>query len=509
MLLSESPRRQTVSKLVSWGHWFAFFNIVIALLISAIYVFATPFPKSLLGQVYLGLNWVGHISFITFLTFIILIIPMCYNLANVKMVKGLSSIFAALGLALLAFDALIYTRTGVHVSFTAKEIVVYATVQQTSQLSWQEGVFFVVLFCIWLSFQLLMANALWQRIERFSRKRIGQSVIAVFVACFVASHALHVWADARLYQPIIQQDDMFPLSYPATAKTTLSRYGLLNIENYENRKTIQEIYAVDAINYPKEPLYCPLNVDRPWLVLYATQTVSIEALPKHAVLPHYRTNESIQSQIKTIFYSLPSLYHDYLSNSNPVIFDVFSGFGVPTFVTLPSNSLPVSEHISALTLPNWLDKLALPERGFYFGTVDRKAFEIITTDIDLARFNWILVTPSDSDGLGYIHSNLTLNAGQTALNEDIIPTVLAGMNCPVSTQLYSNGQALTAPQRAWQVTTENDAVVLFANGFVSKVYSNGVVEVRQQRSMQLINQNLDTILFNRSMKHLNQFSDVK
>ena len=72
MLLSESPRRQTVSKLVSWGHWFAFFNIIIALLISSIYVFATPLPDSMLGQLYLGLNWLGHISFITFLAFILL-----------------------------------------------------------------------------------------------------------------------------------------------------------------------------------------------------------------------------------------------------------------------------------------------------------------------------------------------------------------------------------------------------------------------------------------------------
>ena len=340
MLLSDAPRRQTVSKLVSWGHWFAFFNIVIALLISAIYVFATPFPKSLLGQVYLGLNWVGHISFITFLTFIILIIPMCYNLANVKMVKGLSSIFAALGLALLAFDALIYTRTGVHVSFTAKEIVVDATVQQTSQLSWQEGVFFVVLFCIWLSFQLLMANALWQRIERFSRKRIGQSVIAVFVACFVASHALPVWADARLYQPIMQQDNMFPLSYPSTAKTTLSRYGMLDLAAYAQQKSVQFTYNIEKLDYPKEPLYCPIAQDKAWLVVYLTESIELDSqfAQNWSSAPYFRPMNNIETLVKTSLFSLPNLYHKYINDMTPVLIDVLSGYKLPITMYSPSNT---------------------------------------------------------------------------------------------------------------------------------------------------------------------------
>ena len=508
MLLSESPRRQTVSKLVSWGHWFAFFNIIIALLISSIYVFATPLPDSMLGQLYLGLNWLGHISFITFLAFILFIIPLCYNFSNIRVVKGISSVLAALGLALLAFDALIYTRTGVHVSFTAREIIVDEAVQQTSQLTWQEGVFFAVLFIIWLSFQLLMANALWQRIEKFSRKRIGQSVIGLFLACFIGSHAMHVWADAELYQPIIKQDDMFPLSYPATAKTTLSRYGLLDINSYETKKTVQFSYKVNQLNYPKEPVYCPLTQSKPWLVIYGTETLNTEFLPQHSRVPHYRTTESLEQQLTTLLYGLPSLYHQYLKNTDPVVLELFKGFSIPTTMVLPSNVIAIPENIDVVSQRTLVNTMQDSAQGFFFTVADADYFKNIVTSIDLNDFSWLIVSNSN-DKTGSIHSNLNLRDASIALNEDVIPTVLDAMGCTVAPVVYSNGQSLIHPTRKWHVTTQNDAVVLLTERTVTQVLSNGIVEITNRKNDKQLNEPLDNVLFKRAMKHLNQFSTVK
>jgi membrane-anchored protein YejM (alkaline phosphatase superfamily) len=507
MLLSESPRRQTVSKLVSWGHWFAFFNIIIALLISSIYVFATPLPDSMLGQLYLGLNWLGHISFITFLAFILFIIPLCYNFSNVRVVKGISSVLAALGLALLAFDALIYTRTGVHVSLTAREIIVDEAVQQTSQLSWQEGVFFTVLFIIWLSFQLLIANALWQRIEKFSRKRIGQSVIGLFTACFIGSHALHVWADAELYQPIIKQDDMFPLSYPATAKTTLSRYGLLDLNSYETKKTVQFSYEVNQLNYPKEPVYCPLTNTKPWLVIFGTERLNTDFLPLHSSIPNFQTTESLEEQITTLLYGLPSLYHQYLNNTDPVVLELLRGFSIPTTMVLPSNVITIPENIDVVSQQVLLNTLQNSAQGFFFTVADADDYESIVTSIDLNNFSWLIVNNSN-EGASSIHSNLKL-ISTIALNEDVIPTVLDAMGCTVDPTVYSNGQSLVKPTRKWHVTTQNDAVVLLTEHTVTQVLNNGMVEITNRQNKQPLNEPLDNVLFIRAMKHLNQFSTVK
>ena len=80
-----------------------------------------------------------------------------------------------------------------------------------------------------------------------------------------ASHAMHVWADANLYQPIVQQDNMFPLSYPATAKTLMARYSLLDIENYQQRKALQFNKTMKGIIYPAEPVYCSVDSTKKFL----------------------------------------------------------------------------------------------------------------------------------------------------------------------------------------------------------------------------------------------------
>ena len=66
MILAESPRRQRVTKLVNWGHWFALANIIIAIVIASIFVFSSPMPGTGVGTLYLLANWFGHIGFMTF-----------------------------------------------------------------------------------------------------------------------------------------------------------------------------------------------------------------------------------------------------------------------------------------------------------------------------------------------------------------------------------------------------------------------------------------------------------
>lgn len=44
--------REETSRKISWGHWFAFFNIIIAILIGSRYAFLIDWPDTLLGKIY-------------------------------------------------------------------------------------------------------------------------------------------------------------------------------------------------------------------------------------------------------------------------------------------------------------------------------------------------------------------------------------------------------------------------------------------------------------------------
>ncbi|MEI8647598.1 DUF3413 domain-containing protein [Paraglaciecola sp. Hal342] len=131
------------------------------------------------------------------------------------------------------------------------------------------GILFLI-FLFWLSAQLVLANALWKRVARLQKRKLALPISSFFVVCFVSSHAMHIWADANLYHPIVQQDDLFPLSYPATAKTLMSRYDLLDRDNYEQRLELQFDDRVSQINYPLSPLYCSVSGQKKVLMLVNT-----------------------------------------------------------------------------------------------------------------------------------------------------------------------------------------------------------------------------------------------
>ena len=197
MILAETPRRKLVTKLVSWGHWFALINIIVAIIIASVFVYSSPLPDTLLGTIYLFSNWFSHIGFLTFFGFVIFILPLCYIIPNARVVKAFSSSIAALGLALLAFDALLYNKYGLHLSMSSAELIRSEATTVIAEFGWQQWGFLLLLFMVWLSFQLIIANALWQRIERVQKYKLAMPISSFFVLCFVSSHAVHVWADAN------------------------------------------------------------------------------------------------------------------------------------------------------------------------------------------------------------------------------------------------------------------------------------------------------------------------
>ena len=68
--------RENVSRLISWGHWFLFFNILLGMLIAIRFIIATPWPTTGLGQFYLLVSWIGHFGFIGFILFLLTIFPL-------------------------------------------------------------------------------------------------------------------------------------------------------------------------------------------------------------------------------------------------------------------------------------------------------------------------------------------------------------------------------------------------------------------------------------------------
>ncbi|MFC3095541.1 DUF3413 domain-containing protein [Alteromonas sediminis] len=502
MILAESPRRMRVTRLVSWGHWFALANIVFALTISSIFLFSSPSPGSLLGNAYLVTNWLGHISFITFIGFVILILPLCYVVSNEKAVKATGSVVAAIGLALLAFDALLYTRTGFHISFSAAELVRDEAQYRISQFGWQQWSYLLLLFFIWLGCQLVLANAIWKRLERLNEYKIGLPVTSVFVFCFVSSHAVHVWADAQLYQPIIKQDNLFPLSYPATAKTTLSRYGLLDLARYEQRKQLQFNSNLQSIRYPSEPVYCSVNDSRPTIVFIQTDDFPLSdfsSLGLSAIEQYYATSSSRESLVMSAIFGVPELYKTPLLNKRPVLLALPHAQGM--HVSISTDAIIEHNYIKPYQEP-----FAIPVSGMHIAFTDAQTIRTVVNE-GLIQSHHVIIAGigNNPQQKGVLYSNLTLKA-ELASIEDIAPTILHAFGCDAPPRLYSTGRNLLDPSRNWIVSTSEDKIVVVNNNQRIEVMSNGSYEIINTQDNSRSNEQLNVDLLSQAIKHLTRFS---
>ncbi|MGB3724999.1 MAG: DUF3413 domain-containing protein [Glaciecola sp.] len=497
MIYAESPRRKQITKQVSWGHWFALANILMATMISSIYLFSTPIADTPISFVYLFTTWLGHTSFITFLGFIIFILPLCYKVTNLNVLKAVASVIAASGLALLAFDALLYNKTGFHLSFSSAELLKSETQGRINAFGWLQWFYLVLLFVIWLMFQLVTANAIFKRIARLQRFKISPYISVALVLCFVTSHAIHVWADARLYTPVLKQDNMFPLSYPATAKTLMARYGLLDLEVRQQREELQYNSAERRFNYPPQPVYCSVFGNVKVVVLVSLEEV--ERTEYSGLSPnvfHLNLQNEPQQLLNQILYGIPNNLLN-LTQSPPVVSELLAAFDVPTVTFIETEQQDATSFIT---------QIKEAESGFYVGVVSANTLTRLSLE-NLGKVDNIMLMQQSTDSA---HAQLFtdfMEVEQVSSNEDIIPTSLATFGCLAEVERYSTGQSLINPDRNWMVSTVNNNLVVAKYPLLTTVAKDGSFEVIDVRdnSKQLVE--IDTNLLSRSIKHLKDFSD--
>ncbi|WP_298443353.1 DUF3413 domain-containing protein [uncultured Ferrimonas sp.] len=240
--------KDNVSPLVLWGHWFTFINMLLAMLIASRFLYVQGWPDTLLAQVYMVINWIGHFAFLGFAGYLFALFPVTLLLPFSHILRGLGAVVATVGLTLLAFDAEIFDHYRLHLNpfvFDVASSDISALLQSP---------FLAVVPVALLALQLVIANGLWKRLARVRRRRMGSKVVVVLVSCFVGSHLIHIWADATGYQPITAQDDIFPLHYPATARGFIAKQGILEVD--EIGAVSDQTPPTHQLNYPISPLQC-------------------------------------------------------------------------------------------------------------------------------------------------------------------------------------------------------------------------------------------------------------
>ncbi len=251
MVTHRQRYREKVSQMVSWGHWFALFNILLSLVIGSRYLFIADWSTTLAGRIYSYVSIIGHFSFLVFATYLLILFPLTFIVGSQRLMRFLSVILATAGMTLLLIDSEVFTRFHLHLNPIVWQLVINPDENEMAR-DWQ--LMFISVPVI-LLLELVFATWSWQKLRSLTRRRRFARPLAAFLfITFIASHVVYIWADANFYRPITMQRANLPLSYPMTARRFLEKHGLLDAQEYQRRLIEQGNPDAVSVQYPLSEL---------------------------------------------------------------------------------------------------------------------------------------------------------------------------------------------------------------------------------------------------------------
>ncbi len=311
--------RDKVSQMISWGHWFALFNILLSLGLGSRYLFVADWPSSLLGRVYALVSWLGHFSFIVFAAYLLIVFPLTFIVISQRLMRFLSAALATAGLTLLLVDMEVFTRFHLHLNSTVWDVVINPE-QTDLARDWQ--LMFIGIPVIFMV-EMLFGTWCWQKLRSLNRRRFGKPIAWVFICAFFASHMMYIWADANFYRPITMQRASLPLSYPMTARRFLEKHGLLDAQAYQRRLELQGNPDAITVEYPLNDISFRDAGSGYNLLVVVTDRLPLDRMPQLMRFAeenihfsnHYSTGQSAQGNLFNLFYGISTTYMDGILSS--------------------------------------------------------------------------------------------------------------------------------------------------------------------------------------------------
>lgn len=394
MVTHRQRYREKVSQMVSWGHWFALFNILLSLVIGSRYLFIADWPTTLAGRIYSYVSIIGHFSFLVFATYLLILFPLTFIVGSQRLMRFLSVILATAGMTLLLIDSEVFTRFHLHLNPIVWQLVINPDENEMAR-DWQ--LMFISVPVI-LLLELVFATWSWQKLRSLTRRRRFARPLAAFLfIAFIASHVVYIWADANFYRPITMQRANLPLSYPMTARRFLEKHGLLDAQEYQRRLIEQGNPDAVSVQYPLSELryrdmgtgqnvllitvdglnYSRFEKQMPALAGFAEQNISFTR--------HMSSGNTTDNGIFGLFYGISPSYMDgILSTRTPAALStalnqqgyqlgLFSsdGFTSPLYrqALLSDFSMPSvrtqSDEQTATQWINWLGRYAQEDNRWF------------------------------------------------------------------------------------------------------------------------------------------------
>jgi uncharacterized protein len=319
-------------RLLRWGSWFALVNAALLALIGLRYLWYYAVAGPPAAWIYALPAFVGQMAVFAFVPFLLLV-PVVLLIPWPRVVVPLGVLLASTVLSFLVLDSLLFADNRYHLS-----------VLTFTLLAPQTWAFLALYFVMGVAIEGMLALWVWKRSAEAPRRRVGRYLALAIVACFVASHLIHFWAEAHYYVPVTSFTRYLPLYFPLKNSRKLARLGLVDEAGARERNLVAALGRPPGgeLRYPRLPLSC--EPPRPLLnvLLIVVDAMRADSLTP-ALAPdmadfargamrfdaHVSGGNSSRAGMFSIFYSLPASYWDAFADDHrpPVVMDLFRKYG--------------------------------------------------------------------------------------------------------------------------------------------------------------------------------------
>lgn len=314
--------KEQASRSIAWGHYFLFFNIILAIIIGSAYVYAAPGFGSFVSFLYLGTTWLGHMCFLSCVVYLILLFPLSF-IGNYRWYRVLSVIICVIFFTILLFDVKLYLNVRVHLSAMSLGLIF-------TQLDFNTGLnynFLLIAVPLVIIIELALAKLATRTLYKEAGYKKQAAVLVLLGACFVASHCLHIWADAYQYDRITVLRSVFPAHYPMTAKSFLTSHGYLDPDTPRREQIFNMVYPLEPIRTEaasKQNHVIAVSINGlSYSGLSSAVTPNLLKLKEHSQSyeNHYLPYDSLKDNYFAMAYGLSASYQASLREANqaPVV----------------------------------------------------------------------------------------------------------------------------------------------------------------------------------------------
>lgn len=477
MLLN--PASQQKSKLNSWGHWFTASNTLPGILLMTIYWSANPLPDSVGGMLYMLAYTIGHAGFLFFVVNLLLLFPVTLlNKPRVARIWG--AIAAATGLTVLLIDALVYSVYAYHINLSSLDYIVSDIRLLSESLPTGVLVALALFYSAMLAVQLVLANAVWRNLDKFRGFFIKLRALPVALVCFLSAHLVHIWADLNFYHPITQQDNMLPMSQPLTAKTILSQSGLLDIEEYQQKKQFSFDVSSFDLKQSQQRFSCFAPDESVEIAIINSGKLSVNEISQYIqsrdltlANTRYFAPNQLNDNIFEILTGVPAVYRQQLMRQGENFLDIAllstnTGADLSALPDSVTDDLPDFRTLNKISGARLLVSFKQPENT-----------RQIASQLKNQGKQIIVVLPQTATEYGQIFVRGELiQLPPVASNLDIVPTLIEGwLSCSFQKDYIKFGQNLfSVPNTpAWLVTANEQNIFVLYQQTLTQIEGNAQI----------------------------------